>query len=113
MPTERRELEGRILEWVRNRHPELSDQIDQLEIRSYNYTGAGAYINFMALPTHLARVGLKNPLSGPNIRSSHLEYGACSLIWSNGGLINCIEVAAYGDRFPEELTEFALEEGVA
>ena len=103
-------LEKRILAWARDRYPELSDQIDHLQVKAYDHTGVGLYINFLPLPDRFARNGLKSPYSGPEIQSPHVEHGACSLIWVKDGKIDCVEVAAYGDHFPDGLVEFTLAE---
>ena len=105
-------LEKRILAWARDHYPELSDQIDHLRVKAYDYTGVGIYISFLPLPDSLACNGFKSPYHGPEIESPHVEHGACSLIWVKDGKIDCVEVAAYGDHFPEELAEFALTEPV-
>jgi len=101
-----------VLKWMAVRHPELARQIDLLQMKSQTYTGCGLYTDFKPLPEATASITLPSPVHGPEIEGPGIEFGACSLIWLKQGMVTQVEVAAYGDSFPEEPSEYRLTERV-
>ncbi|RYG60302.1 MAG: hypothetical protein EON60_07635 [Alphaproteobacteria bacterium] len=79
------------------------------------YTGVGSYTD-LAVPTGISPIpvtaipkGLDGPLIGPDIVATELELGACTQIYCADGVLTFLEIAAYGDSFPEHLSNVLLE----
>jgi len=100
-----------VLDWVVSRNPQLSKQVPLLEVASYKHTGCGLYANFKPLPQGTPATGIPSPVSGPGVKGPGIEFGACSLVWLENGMVRSVELAAYGDTFPEEPSGYQLEEG--
>ncbi|WP_101689345.1 hypothetical protein [Dysgonomonas massiliensis] len=86
------------------------NQIQYLTDADYNYTGAGVYITFKATENikedYLSK---KSVIKGINIESKELEIGATALVFCNHGIIETLEIAAYGELYPKKnLTDYTL-----
>ncbi len=99
-----------ILKWTASRHPELDAQIDHLVLESHEHTGCGLYAHFKPLPDGTRAIGLASPINGPEVEGPGIEFGACSLVWLKNGMITAVEIAAYGDKFPDEPAGYRLKE---
>ena len=108
------QLEQDILRWIKEHDPAngLAAQIDKAVFRSREHTGVGFYVEF-DVPEDAPRLApVADPHSGPEIISRELEFGAGTLLWQKDGRVSCLEIYAYGDRFPETLGEYQLEPGL-
>ena len=83
----------------------LLEQFQKLRVRSREYTKVGCYTNFF-LPSNATKItapyGQRGPLDGPSFEHPSVEFGGGSLLWFKNGLIDCLELYAYGSFFPED-----------
>jgi hypothetical protein len=108
-------IEKDILEWVAQRHggSAMRKQIEHAEVASREFTGVGLYTNLtLDDRTSLPPIQpLEIPFSGPVIESPALELGASALVWcDDSGYLKTIEIAAFGDHYPETELEYTLKE---
>ena len=78
------------------------------------FTGVGSYTD-LAIPEGVAPIpesaiprGPRGPFTGPDISAKELEFGACTQFFCKDGRLLFLEIAAYGNCFPEHLTGVAL-----
>lgn len=104
-------LEKAVLNWVSEStgNPALSAQIATASLTKREWTKVGFHID-LAVDGNCLPVDLSFPISGPEIESSVIENGACSLIWGANGYIKGIELSAYGSFFGEVVSQFSLQE---
>jgi len=107
------QIENDIPRWIAERTEvkALREQIEKAEFNGREYTGAGFYTNMRLPPESTLKEGpitSSRWINGPDIESLRLEYGALSLIFCNDGSIDFLEIAAYGNEFPEDLKEYKL-----
>lgn len=102
-------IEKAVLTWISD-HSEnsaLRAQIASVKFENREWTKVGFHID-ISVDRECPALDLSFPLYGPEIESSEIEHGACSLIWREDGYINGIELAAYGSYFGETITTFTL-----
>ena len=112
-------IEQAVLTWIASHSGslELQEQLRLAQSIDREYTGAGSYTTLRTscvtplLPCTAVPNPSRGPLSGPEIRSAEIENGACSLLWFKEGYIECLELASYGNSFPEKPKAFTLHEG--
>jgi hypothetical protein len=107
-------LELAILQWIKRKQDNaiLSGQIDNAEFKRREWTKAGYYIYF-AVPNNpqigkLTDSPAHGPVHGPNIRSNQIQDGGGSILWAADGVIDCLELFAYGNSFEKEIFDFSL-----
>lgn len=106
-------LENDIVRWLLKNceDSDIQKQLPHIRLRKRDYTGAGFFLHFtlstdvMAAPDS---AGDSTPIPGPEIASSQLESGAGTVIFLTDGRIDCIEIFAYGNHFPETLADYTL-----
>ena len=108
-------LERAILEWYIARYADtpIKDQLKSAKFLEREWTKVGFYVEFDVEKNPkilLAEKGINIPINGPYLKSPSLEHGGGTLLWANDGFLNCIEMFAYGDFFPEIVSEFELVE---
>lgn len=107
------QLEKDILEWIiaDTEDETVREQLRKVVFLEREYTGVGSF-TYIAIPSEtVLKAGLISgsmPIEGPHIKSPLLDYGALSLIFFKKGIITDLEIAAYGDSFPENLEEYFL-----
>ncbi len=97
-------LEHAVLEWIASRQPSLSARLAAPVVARREHTGVGLYVYLSAEDDEWDRP----PVDGPTIESPALEHSAGSILWLVRGAPQCLEIYAFGDRFPEHLDEFQL-----
>lgn len=104
-------LEQAVLNWVSEHYSNsaLTAQIATATLTTREWTKIGFHID-ITVDRSCSAVDVSFPINGPEIQSSEIENGACSLIWGNNGYIEAIELAAYGDYFNEVVNQFSLSE---
>ena len=104
------DLESAIVNWYISFYQDraLTEQLRSVRIVEREWTEVGWYVN-LEVPKTAASVipneqgDGKWPIEGPQIRSSSLPQDAGVILWGEQGLVNCIEMFAYGPEFPKEL----------
>lgn len=106
-------LEKAVLQWVIEHYkdPIVTAQIQTARLVHREWTKVGFWVQ-LEVSKDVTPIddtdGL--PINGPLIHSNDIDYAGLSLLWSNGGYINEIEMAAYGDFFNEYVSDFTLSE---
>lgn len=106
------QLEEDILAWMSSKSSSeaFATQAQVLKVTNREYTGVGCYTDF-EIPTerNVQPIrGHSQPYPGPHIEAAELEAGAGTHLWIQDGFITCLEIFAYGNSFPEDLTEYKL-----
>jgi hypothetical protein len=108
-------LERDILAHVADRLSDsaLATQVQGACVADRKFTGVGVYTtlalrNPESLPPLASR---ENPLHGPLIASPVLENGASSLLWQRNGFLDCIEIVAFENYYPDTQFEYSLTDG--
>ena len=106
-------LERDIIDWLQlhcDDH-QVQRQLPHLILRKRDYTGVGFFVHF-SIPPNVApppdSVGDSTPLPGPDIASPELDAGAGTAIFLTEGKLDCLEIFAYGDSFPETIENYTL-----
>jgi len=109
------DLESAIVNWYISFYQDkaLTEQLRGAHIVKRKWTEVGWYVDLhvpeTAVPVVANELGYgKWPIEGPQIRSSSLPQDAGVILWGKQGLVNCIEMFAYGSGFPAELGQFEL-----
>jgi hypothetical protein len=108
-------LEAEILKWIADRNPEyrsrLLAQINVAEITQREYSGAGWFVHFR-IPKNEERSHMlpvdKIRLNGPSIEGPGLEAGGGCILFLKDGLLDFLEIYAFGGIFPKELQQYKL-----
>ena len=107
------DIENDILTWIRERteNQPLRHQFAAARPKKREYTGVGCFVD-LELPDDCPLVdvvqGDGRTISGPQIRSRLLECGAGSMVFVEEGRVDLLEIYAYGNSFPKNLTEYQL-----
>jgi hypothetical protein len=106
-------LENDIVRWLLENceDSDVQRQLPHLLLRKRDYTGVGFFLHFSLPPDVIATpdsTGDSMPILGPEIASSQLDSGAGTVLFLTNGLIDCIEIFAYGNHFPETLGDHTL-----
>jgi hypothetical protein len=106
-------LENDIVGWLLKNceDSDVQRQLPQIHLRKRDYTGVGFFLHFSLPPDVIAApesVGDVTPIPGPEIASSQLDSGAGTVIFLTDGRLDCLEIFAYGNHFPETLTDYTL-----
>ena len=106
-------LENDIVRWLL-KNCESSDiqrQLPHVILQKRDYTGVGFFLHFSLPPDVVAApdsAGDSTPIPGPEIASPQLESGAGTVMFLTDGRIDCLEIFAYGNHFPEKLNDYTL-----
>jgi hypothetical protein len=101
MQAEFTDFERDLLQWfiAHAPHPALAAQLRSARPAAREYTGCGLYLNLHIdqdqpeiLPPYVPR-----PIEGPQISAAWLADGAGSLLFHENGIVNLLEVYAFGD----------------
>jgi hypothetical protein len=107
------DLEKAVLLWVIDyyKDPKLTAQIQTAKLVHREWTKVGFWVQ-LKVSKDVASINDADglPIDGPLIHSNDIDYAAIALLWSNDGYINEIEMAAYGDFFNENVSDFTLSE---
>jgi hypothetical protein len=109
-------LEKDILAWymAHAECDELRQQVQSAQCAGREYTGVGFFVG-LSVPDGAPPLGNdwdSVPIAGPLIEGPELECGGDTVLFTNEkGIIDCLEIFAYGDRFPQHLREYRLTEG--
>lgn len=105
-------IEQEILKWFQRKFSDtaLDRQIESAKLTEREWTKVGFYVNFQ-VNGELDKCAEAFPITGPSIRSKDIHLGGGSLLWGEGGYLNCLELYAYGDFFKEEIEDFEIFEG--
>ena len=106
-------LERDILDWISGstESKELRQQIENASLLGREYTKVGFFLDLSVPPNapkiaeHLQDI---NPLPGPYIESDQLDFGGDSILFVNDGVIDTLEIFAYGTSFPKFLEKYVL-----
>ena len=109
-------VESAILEWCAS-HASSSHAAAQFRSArpvSRRFTGVGSFTD-LAIPDTVAAIpssaiprGPGGPFIGPDVSANELEFGACTQIFCTDGRLALLEIAAYGNALPEQLTIVVL-----
>lgn len=108
-------LEAAILNWIAARlgDVELAAQLQAAQPTEREYTGCGCFTK-IGVPAGLDAIPVAarngDALRGPEISSRLLDHGACSVLFIVDGFVSLLEIAAYGEHFPEHLNNWMLHE---
>ena len=109
MPQGFNELETSILRWMQDYYgnPALSAQIESAKLVKRKWTGVGFYV-YLDVSRETLPVDVDDfegwwPIRGPDLRSEDIHLEGSSILWGEGGWIDCIEMFAYGDFFNEDV----------
>ena len=108
------DLERSVLGWYMTHYesPSLRQQLEAAGFVRREWTKVGYYTDFKVpgdlTPVKLLEIGGRWPVDGPFIKARSLQYGGCVILWGQDGYANCMEIFAYGELFPEGLSEFEL-----
>ncbi len=108
-------LEGDILNWIIDHieNPILEEQLNHAIPVKRDYTGSGFFVHLF-IPDNIPSLpydeGDVDPFPGPMIVSEQLEAGGDTVIFVTNGKIDCLELFAYGNTFPEHLENFTLKD---
>ena len=90
----------------------LRKQIDLLTDSEYEYTGAGLFVSFShddAISQFKSEIGRVLEGAEVRIQSSQLEMDAGTVLFFDGGVIDCLEVFTYDGKYPNsELKDYHL-----
>ena len=108
-------LELAILEWLRLTYPnsELSLQATSARFVKRNWTGVGFFV-YLEVSKELKPIDFKDfsgywPIDGPHLKSDDIDKnGGATLIWGEGGYMDCIEMYAHSGVFNEQVNNFEL-----
>jgi hypothetical protein len=105
-------LEQDVLNWFVDclDDPILKRRLQSAILKKRDYTGVGLFLHLDILdPSRLPdRDGDVGPIPGPEISSALLESGAGTALFVTDGVADCLEIFAYGNSFPEMLSEYQL-----
>ena len=104
LPTE---FEAAIFRRISNRSSDsaLQSQLLTVRVMSRTNTGCGCYSDLLTspdAPRTLAAYGSHGPLDGPDFESACVEFGGMTLLWFKEGRASYLEIAAFGEFFPED-----------
>ena len=88
----------------------FSAQMQAASVAGREFTDVGLY-SALALSNRDCLPALTsqgNPLRGPLIASPVLEHGASSLLWQRDGFLDCIEIVAFGNYYPQTEFDYSL-----
>ena len=108
-------LETAIVDWLVSFYQDeaLTGQLQSAHVSRREWTEVGWYV-YVHVPDTTAPVDASRlgdggwPIMGPQVRSPGLTQDAGVILWGKQGIIDCIEMFAYGSKFPSELNEFEL-----
>jgi hypothetical protein len=105
-------LEQDVVNWFVERldEPILKRQLQSAILKRRDYTGVGLFLHLETRdPARLSDSdGDVSPIPGPEISSALLESGAGTVLFVTDGVADCLEIFAYGNSFPETLSEYQL-----
>ena len=108
-------IEREVLAWLASRTAceALRAQLATAVVVEREHTGVGSYTD-LAVPADAPRIpdrALEEvPVRGPMLRGEGIDMDALSLLWVEDGAITCLELAAFGEHFPEDCPAVELEE---
>ena len=113
LPTE---FEAAIFRHISSRTTDsaLQSQLLTVRVTGRTNTGCGCDSDLLTspeAPPTLAAYGSHGPLDGPDFESACVEFGGMTLLWFKEGRASCLEIAAFGEFFPEnhaDLVPFRL-----
>ena len=82
----------------------LRAQLTDNRVANREYTVVGCYSQLVPLeaaPITLEAYGSGEPILGPWFESPNVKYGGSTLLWFESGRVDCLEIMANGDYFPE------------
>lgn len=104
-------FERDVLDWYLAKCPDegLTTQIRAAVVSRRDWTGAGFFLD-LSVPAEARPVGsdISSQLDGPFVESPALKHGGGAVLVSHDGPLLFLEVFAYGDHFPEQLTDYRL-----
>jgi len=86
-------------------------QLCKAILKKREYTGVGAFVEMTHstdVPKIQERLNEINPYPRPFIESPHLDPGGGTVLYVNAGIIETLEIYAYGEKFPETLEQYTL-----
>jgi hypothetical protein len=108
--------ESAVLDWCASNAScqEAADQFRTARAVARRFTGAGSYTDLVvpetiaSIPSSAIPRESRGPFIGPDILAKELELGACSQVFCVNGRLALLEIAAYGNAFPEELHHISV-----
>ncbi|MBI4990321.1 MAG: hypothetical protein HZC23_16010 [Rhodocyclales bacterium] len=100
-------VEAAVLDWIakNTKSKELMEQLASVKAVDREYTGAGSYTTLQTSGFRSFEQALQHgPVDGPWFQSPGMEGPACSLLWLEGGVVKCLELAGFRD--PQEVEGF-------
>ena len=108
-------LESAVVDWfvLFYKDKALTGQLRSARVTKREWTEVGWYVDLFVSDTtaHVDAIRLGHggwPIEGPQVRSLALPQDAGVILWGKQGVIDCIEMFAYGSEFPYELGQFKL-----
>ncbi len=107
-------IEESILKWIakESESENLREQLSNCTLIGRDYTGVGFFLKLKVsdnVPVVEGEEGDIDPVPGPFIDSPELESGGDTVLFIHNGVIETLEIFAYGDSFPESLEEYELQ----
>ena len=105
-------MESALLQGIAacHRNPALTEQIERCRVAKREYSGCGFFTTLMvpeASPV-VEIVGTGRILDGSNIKAPELSHGAASVLFLKDGRIHILEVFAYVDGDPAQVSGFTI-----
>ena len=95
---------------VCHQNPALTEQIERCRVAKREYSGCGFFTTLMVPETSplVETVGKDRTMWGRDIAAPELSHGAGSILFMEDGRIDCLEVFAYVDGDPAQVSGFTI-----
>ena len=104
-------LEREVLDWIAHRSSDnsLLKQIENVQPKEREVSDVGTFLDLTFPKDFESNAPMaRNPIQGPEIKSTMLKNGAGSLLFIADGKISVLEIFAKDENFPEELSNYTL-----
>ena len=95
-----------IAEFYQN--PALATQISQCRVALREFSGCGFFTTLTVPADSPVTISEERTFGGSDVEAPELSHGAGSVLFTKNGLLDFLEVFAYVDGDPANLSRFAL-----